>query len=96
MIELGSKAPDFQLPDTDGNLVSLADFESHKGLLVIFMCNHCPYVKHIREALADFARRNEPRGVAVVGINANDASTHPADSFEKMAEEVQAVGYTFP
>lgn len=96
MIELGSKAPHFQLPDTDGNLVSLADFESHKGLLVIFMCNHCPYVKHIREALADFARRNEPRGVAVVGINANDASTHPADSLEKMAEEVQAVGYTFP
>jgi len=96
MIDLGSTAPDFQLPDTDGNLVSLADFESHKGLLVIFMCNHCPYVKHIRAALADFARRNEPKGLAVVGINANDASTHPADSFEKMAEEVQAVGYTFP
>jgi peroxiredoxin len=96
MIELGSTALDFRLPDTDGNLVSLADFDSCKGLLVIFMCNHCPYVKHIREALADFARRNEPEGLAVVGINANDASTHPADSLEKMVEEVQTVGYTFP
>ena len=96
MAKLGSKAPHFQLPDTDGNLVSLADFESHKGLLVIFMCNHCPYVKHLRGALADFARRNEPKGLAVVGINANDASTHPADSFEKMVEEVRTVGYTFP
>ena len=94
--ELGSKAPHFQLPDTEGNLVSLTDFESHKGLLVIFMCNHCPYVKHIREALADFARRNKPKGLAVVGINANDASTHPADSLERMAEEVRAAGYTFP
>ncbi len=94
--ELGSKAAHFQLPDTDGNLVSLTDFESRKGLLVIFMCNHCPYVKHIREALADFARRNDPKGLAVVGINANDSSTHPADSPEKMVEEVQAVGYTFP
>ncbi|NCF27853.1 MAG: redoxin domain-containing protein [Gammaproteobacteria bacterium] len=96
MTELGTTTPDFQLPDTGGNVVSLADFAPYRGLLVIFMCNHCPYVKHIREGLAAFARRNEPRGLAVVGINANDASTHPADSLEKMAEEVQTVGYTFP
>ena len=96
MIELGSKAPDFQLSDTDGNLVSLADFESHKGLLIIFMCNHCPYVKHIRHALADFARRNSASGIGIIGINSNDAATHPADSPEKMREEVQAVGYCFP
>ena len=94
--ELGSKAPDFRLPDTRGNNVSLNEFDRYKGLLVIFMCNHCPYVKHIREALAAFARSNEPRGLAVVGINANDASKYPADSLEKMIEEVQAVGYTFP
>ncbi len=96
MIELGSKAPDFQLPATDGSLVSLADFESHKGLLVIFMCNHCPYVKHIRRALAEFADRNMSPDLAIVGINSNDATTHPADSPEKMIEEVQDVGYRFP
>ena len=96
MIELGSKAPGFQLPDTGGGLVSLADFKSHKGLLVIFMCNHCPYVKHIRWALAEFANRNMSPGLAIVGINSNDATTHPADSPEKMIEEVQDVGYRFP
>lgn len=96
MTELGTTIPDFKLPDTEGNVVSPVDFASYKGLLIIFMCNHCPYVVHIREALAAFASRNEPRGLAVVGINANDASTHPADSFEKMVEEAQAVGYTFP
>ncbi len=96
MIELGSKAPDFQLPATDGSLVSLANFESHKGLLVIFMCNHCPYVKHIRRALAEFADRNMSPDLAIVGINSNDATTHPADSPEKMIEEVQDVGYRFP
>ena len=95
MSGLGARAPDFRLPDVDGNEVCLNDFHQYKGLLVIFMCNHCPYVKHIREVLAAFARRNEPRGLAVVGINSNDASTHPADNRQKMAEEVQAVGYSF-
>lgn len=96
MTELGSKAPGFQLTDTNGNLVSLADFESHIGLLVIFMCNHCPYVKHIRHALADFARRNSASGIGIVGINSNDITTHPADSPDKMREEVKAAGYCFP
>jgi peroxiredoxin len=96
MSGLGTEAPNFRLPDTSGNEVSLSDFDASKGLLVIFMCNHCPYVKHIRKAIADFARRNAPRGLAVVGINSNDATTHPADSPEKMLEEVKNVGYTFP
>jgi len=96
MSDLGTRAPDFRLPDAHGNEVCLNDFDRYKGLLVIFMCNHCPYVKHIREVLATFARTNEPRGLAVVGINSNDASTHPMDSLEKMAEEVQTFGYTFP
>ena len=96
MIELGSKAPDFRLPDTDGNLVSLADFESHKGLLVVFMCNHCPYVKHIRHALAEFADRNMSSDFAIVGINSNDVTTHPADSPERMREEARDIGYCFP
>ena len=96
MIELGSKAPDFRLPDTDGSLVSLADFESHKGLLAIFMCNHCPYVKHIRRALAEFADRNMSPDLAIVGINSNDATAYPADSPEKMIEESKEAGYGFP
>lgn len=96
MIELGSEVPNFRLPDTDGNLVSLADFESHKGLLVVFMCNHCPYVKHIRRTLADFARRNSSSGIGIIGINSNDVATHPADSPERMREEVQAARYSFP
>jgi peroxiredoxin len=95
-LKLGSRAPDLTLPDTQGREVSLKDFDHYTGLLVIFMCNHCPYVKHIDRALADFARRNEPQGVTTVGVNANDASTHPADSLEKMVEEVQRVGYGFP
>ncbi len=95
MIDLGSTAPDFQLPDTGGSLVSLADFESHKGLLVIFMCNHCPYVKHIRRALAEFADRNMSPDLAIVGINSNDATAYPADSPEKMIEESKAAGYGF-
>lgn len=96
MIDLGTNAPGFRLPDTDGNLVSLEDFSSQKGLLVIFMCNHCPYVKHIRKGLAEFARRNSGAGIGIVGINSNDASTHPEDSPEKMREEVESAGYTFP
>jgi len=94
--ELGLEAPDFRLPDTDGKMVSLDDFDSCKGLVIVFMCNHCPYVKHVRFALAEFAQRNARSGIGVVGINANDVDTHPADSPEKMREEVQAAGYTFP
>lgn len=96
MIDLGTSAADFHLPDTEGNTVSLADFDSHKALLVVFMCNHCPYVKHLRSELAKFADRNMPSGLAVIGINSNDAATHPADSPAKMADEVETVGYHFP
>lgn len=95
MIELGSQAPNFRLPDTAGNLVSLSDFDSDKGLLVIFMCNHCPYVKHIRSALAEFARRNMTSGIGIVGINSNDAAAYPADSPENMRREAREAGYPF-
>ncbi len=96
MLELGTAAPDFSLPDTSGKQVTPADYKDAPALLVIFMCNHCPYVKHIRSALADFAREYQPRGLAVIGINANDVSTHPDDSPEKMVQEVKTTGYTFP
>ena len=96
MLPLGTKAPDFRLPDTGGKSVSLADFKAAPGLLIVFMCNHCPYVKHIRSGLAQIARDYIPRGVGVVGISSNDVVNYPADSPAKMAEEAKAAGYIFP
>jgi peroxiredoxin len=96
MLALGTSAPDFRLPDTNGKTVSLADFKDAPALLVVFMCNHCPYVKHIRAGLAALARDYQKRGAAIVGINSNDATTHPGDSPEKMKDEVRQNGYTFP
>ena len=97
MLELGTPAPDFSLPEpATGKTVSLADFQGAPGLLVIFMCNHCPYVKHIRHALADFACEYQPKGLKIVGINANDAENYPDDSPAKMVEEVNELGLTFP
>jgi peroxiredoxin len=96
MVELGTPAPDFSLPDTDGILVSRDDFKSAEALVVLFICNHCPYVKHIAEALAQFARDYQPRNVAVVAINSNDALKYPDDSPEKMKEAIIVHRYTFP
>ncbi|MBI3772933.1 MAG: thioredoxin family protein [Gammaproteobacteria bacterium] len=95
MLDLDTQAPDFCLPDPTGKLFRRDDFKTAKGLLVIFMCNHCPYVKHIRAALASFAKGYQAKGLAIVGINSNDASKYPDDSPEKMAEELRAAGYTF-
>jgi peroxiredoxin len=96
MLPLGKLAPDFQLPDTDGKTVSLASFKDKTALVVIFMCNHCPYVIHIRAGLAQLARDYQPRCVGIVGINSNDAKNYPADSQSKMKDEVKNTGYTFP
>ncbi len=96
MSPLGTIAPEFSLPDPNCKTVSLADFKDASALLVVFMCNHCPFVKHIRTGLADLAREYQGRGVAIVGINANDIAKYPDDSPQKMAEEVAAAGYTFP
>jgi peroxiredoxin len=95
MMELGTQAPDFSLPDTQGNTVSLSDFAGSKALVVIFMCNHCPFVVHIREAVAALGRDYQPKGVAIVGINSNDVATHPGDAPDKMKAEKAAAGYTF-
>jgi peroxiredoxin len=96
MLPLGTKAPRFRLPDTTGKMVALDDFASAPALLVIFMCNHCPYVKHIRTGLAQLARDYQPRRLAMVGISSNDVANYPADSPAKMAEEAKAAGYIFP
>lgn len=96
MIPLGSQAPDFRLADTDGRTVALDDFKGAPALLVMFICNHCPYVKHVRQGLAALAREYQEKGVAVVGISANDATAYPDDSPAKMAREKVDAGYVFP
>ena len=96
MLPLGTEAPDFHLPDPSGKMVALSDFRDARGLVVVFMCNHCPYVKHIRAGLAQLARDYQPRGIAVVGINSNDVANYPADSPANMAEEAKSAGYIFP
>ena len=95
MLALGTTAPDFKLPDTNGKTVSLSDFKSTPAVLVLFICNHCPYVKHIRAGIAQLARDYQPRGVAIVGINSNDAANYPDDSPAKMKAEVKSAGYLF-
>jgi peroxiredoxin len=96
MLPLGTAAPDFNLPDTSGKHVSLADFKDKAALVVIFMCNHCPYVIHIRAGLAQLARDYAPKHVGIVGINSNDVKNYPADSPAKMKDEVENAGYIFP
>lgn len=96
MLELGTPAPDFKLPDCDRKMVSRDDFSDKPALLVMFICNHCPFVKHIRDGLARFARDYKARGLAVVGISSNDVEAYPDDSPERMKNEVEEAGYTFP
>jgi peroxiredoxin len=96
MLPLGTNAPAFLLPDTDGKAVSLTEFAGKSALLVMFICNHCPFVKHLRSALAQLGEEFQPKGAAIVAISSNDVSGFPADSPEKMAEEKQTAGYTFP
>jgi peroxiredoxin len=96
MLALGTKAPDFALVNVDGQTVSLADFSQAPALLIIFMCNHCPFVKHLANAMSSFAAEQMEKGVAVVGINSNDVANYPADSPEQMVREAEERGYQFP
>jgi len=96
MLDLGTTAPDFCLPDVSGKLVSRDDFKSTSALLVMFACNHCPFVKHIQAGLVQLAKDYQPKGVAVVAISSNDAEKYPDDSPAKMQDEARAAGYTFP
>ena len=97
MLPLGTSAPNFALPDAvTGKTVSLADFKNSSALLVAFICNHCPYVKHVQAGLTQMAKDFQARGVGVVGISANDVMNYPDDRPEKMREEARRAGYTFP
>lgn len=96
MPELGLPAPDFALPDVNGRTVLLTDFAKQPAMLVVFWCNHCPYVKHVRKAFVTFAREYQERQLAVVAINSNDATTHPADAPARMQQVAAQFGYSFP
>jgi peroxiredoxin len=96
MLPLGTPAPEFSLPNIDGTIVSLSDFKDAAALVVVFMCNHCPFVKHVAPELARFAQEYVGRNVAVVGISSNDVAGYPDDSPDKMKAEAAARGYVFP
>jgi peroxiredoxin len=97
MMELGTKAPKFSLKDTiSGKTYDLKKFRGNKALLVIFICNHCPYVKLIKESLVEYATEYMPKGVGVVAISSNDVENYPQDSPEKMKEDAEKLGYPFP
>jgi peroxiredoxin len=96
MLPLGTAAPDFDLPDTTGKYVSLTSLKDKTALLVLFICNHCPYVKHIRAGLAQLGQDYMPRGVGIVAISSNDAVNYPDDGPAKMKEEATSAGYNFP
>ena len=96
MLPLRTKAPHFSLPDTTGRTVSLSDFDAADVLLVVFMCNHCPFVKHVIDDFVQLAKEYQGKGVAVVGINSNDVANYPEDRPELMTKEARDRGFTFP
>jgi peroxiredoxin len=96
MLPLGTQAPDFSLLNIDGRTLGLRDFSEADALLVMFICNHCPFVIHIREELAALGDDYQSRNVAVIAINSNDIEKYPADAFDKMKEEASSAGYNFP
>ncbi len=96
MLPLGTVAPHFSLPDTEGSTVSRDDFKNAPALLVAFICNHCPYVKHVQAEFVRLARAYQDKGVAVVAVSANDVANYPGDSPERMKAEAAGAGYTFP
>jgi peroxiredoxin len=97
MLELGTEAPDFRLPDAvSGRVVSRDDFRDAPALLVMFISNHCPYVKHLQHELARLGRDYDERGVGIVAIGANDVERYPQDGPEAMKQEAETIGYPFP
>ena len=96
MVQLGTQCPDFELPDPRGGTMTGAGALGEHGLLVMFICNHCPFVIHIADMLAELGRTYPERGVGVVAINSNDVPNYPDDSPEKMIEECELRGYEFP
>lgn len=96
MREIGTEAPDFTLPATDGNTYSLQDFKDARALVIVFTCNHCPYARAVDDRLVQLARDMQPKGAQMVYINSNDVGNYPEDSFEKMKQRAEQKAYPFP
>jgi peroxiredoxin len=96
MQPLGTKAAAFELPNVDGRMVGLVDAAGQRGTVVMFISNHCPFVKHVADQLASLARDYLPRGIGFIAISSNDVASHPADSPEQMVREAEERGYAFP
>ncbi|MCC6281122.1 MAG: thioredoxin family protein [Saprospiraceae bacterium] len=97
MIPLGTVAPDFALPDpATGRMLRLSDVPAGRATVVMFLCNHCPYVLYVNPEIVRVVSDYQPRGVAFIGINSNDADNYPEDGPDKMPEHARATGYTFP
>jgi peroxiredoxin len=97
MLELGTMAPDFALTDVvSGKTIHRDDFRGKKGLLVLFICTHCPYVKHIEKGLAALGRRYAGKPLGIVAISSNDATTHPADGPAGLKEQAETFDFVFP
>lgn len=97
MLPLGTQAPDFELPDTvSGKTVRLSEIISPKATVVMFLCNHCPYVLHVNAEIVRLAREFQSRGVSFVGISSNDAVAYPEDGPDQMRVHAREVGYPFP
>lgn len=96
MIELGQTCPPFHLPDPTGSMHGLEDAAGAKAVLIMFICNHCPFVKHLADPLADLVKQWQPEGLAAFAIQSNDIDTYPQDGPAAMAEEASSRGYPFP
>jgi peroxiredoxin len=97
MIPLGSTAPDFTLPDTvSGKNKSLTDLKGRAGTLIMFICNHCPYVKHLNQEIVSIANTYQPKGINVIAISSNDVAQYPDDGPESMTVVAKQLGYNFP
>ena len=96
MMPLGTQAPDFRLPDLDGSEVARDDYADSPALLVMFICNHCPFVKHVRDELARLGLDYREKGLAIVAISSNDIDEYPEDGPEMMRKEAAEAGYAFP
>ena len=97
MLDLGTEAPAFQLPDVvSGEIISLDTFAGKAGLLVMFICQHCPFVKHVQDELAKLGKDYGDRNLGIVAISANDAANYPDDAPDKLKDMAQSLGFTFP
>ncbi len=96
MLPLGTLAPDFQLPDVFGETISLATMKGKQGLLVMFICKHCPFVKHVEAQLAQIGKDYKDKNLGIVAISANDASNYPDDAPDQLQAMAKELGFTFP